>query len=73
VREGGGALGLASEALDELVVVGVALAHDLEGDVPIQNVVVGEIDLGHTSCPQRLDDAVAVVYKKLLHSSALYP
>jgi len=40
VGESGRALGLALEALDELLVARVAGAHDLEGDVPVEDVVV---------------------------------
>lgn len=40
VTEGRSALGLASEALDELLVVGVPISQDLERHVPIQNLVV---------------------------------
>ncbi len=59
-------LGLALEALDELLVARVARAHHLKGDVAVEDVVVGEVDVGHTAAAERLDYAVAVVYE-LLH------
>ena len=49
VREGCGALGLTLEALDELLVAGVAAAHHLEGHVPIEDVVVGQVYVGHAT------------------------
>ncbi len=46
--------------------LGVARAHDLQGDVAVEDVVVGEEDVGHAAAAERLDQAVAVVYE-LLH------
>src|SRR5215208_1997385 len=49
VRKGCGALGLTLEALDELLVAGVAAAHHLEGHVPVQGVVVCQVYVGHAT------------------------
>jgi hypothetical protein len=70
VAEGGGALGLPLEAFDELLVVGVAPAHDLEGDGSVEDVVVGQVDLGHAPGPEGSDDPVTVVYE-LFQTTAL--
>jgi hypothetical protein len=51
VGEGGGALRLALEALDELLVFCVPVAHDLQGHVPIEDAVVGQENIGHASAP----------------------
>jgi hypothetical protein len=67
VREAGGALGLALEALDELLVVGELLPQDLESYVPIEDLVVGQVHLGHPSATQGMTDAVTVVYDGFLH------
>ena len=66
VGEGGGALGLALEALDELLVARVAGAHHLEGHVPVEDVVVRQVYVGHATAAQRLDQPVTIVYE-LLH------
>src|SRR5919205_1146847 len=47
VGEGCGALGLALEALDELLVLCVLVLQQLEGHVPIEDVVVGQEDVRH--------------------------
>src|SRR5688572_14329776 len=67
VREGCGALGLALEALDELLVVGELLPQDLESNVPIEDLVVGQVHLGHPSASEGMNDAVTVVYDGSLH------
>src|SRR5215216_2446971 len=49
VAKGGGALRLTPKAFDELVVLGVLVFQDLERHIPFQNLIVGQVDLGHTS------------------------
>ncbi len=63
VREGGGALRLTLEALHELLVVGVTAAHHLERHVPVQDVVVREVNLRHPAAAERPADTVPIVYK----------
>ena len=47
VLEAGGGLRLAAEALDELRVLGEALVQELERDLAVEHLVVGEPDVGH--------------------------
>jgi hypothetical protein len=61
VRERGGALSLALETLDELLVARVASAHDLERHVAVEYAVVGEVYLRHAAGAQRLDYLVTIV------------
>jgi hypothetical protein len=55
MRKGGSAVCLPSETFDEGLVIGVASSQDLQSDVPIQELVVGQVDLGHTSTAQPFD------------------
>ncbi len=57
------AQGLATEPLDELLVLGVLVAEHLEGHVPLQELVAGQVHLGHASAAQGAQDDVAVVYR----------
>jgi hypothetical protein len=68
VGEASRALRLPSKPFDELLIVGVATAQDLQGDVPIHDFVVGQIYLGHTSAAQWFEDTVAAIYD-LLHGT----
>ena len=58
VLEAGRRLGLAAEALDELLVLGEAVVEDLDRDLAIELGVVGEPDVGH---PARADLALELV------------
>ena len=53
--QAGGAARLAAEALDELLVVGVAVEQHLEGDLPPEQPVVGQVDVGHAAAAQLAD------------------
>ncbi len=64
--EGGGALGLAPEELDDAFVFGVLLLQNLEGDIPLEDLVVCQEDLGHASAAQRITQTVAATDKGLL-------
>ena len=61
VRERRRARGLALEALDELVVLGEVVVQDLDGQVPPQQLVLGEVHVGHAARAQARDDPVAAV------------
>jgi hypothetical protein len=62
VGERGRALRLALESLDELVVAGVAGAHHLQSDVPVEDAVVGQEHVGHPPAAKGPDQTVAIVY-----------
>ena len=47
VRERGGVLRFAAEALDELLVGGVAVVEDLDRDAAPELLVLGQVDVGH--------------------------
>ncbi len=49
VLEAGGGLGLAAEALDELLVLGEAVVEDLDRDVAVELPVRGQPDVGHAA------------------------
>jgi hypothetical protein len=70
VGEGRGVLGLAFEALHELPVARVAGAHNLQGHVPVEDVVVGQKDVCHAAATQRSQEPVTVVYE-LLHEPGI--
>ena len=57
--EPGGVRRLAAEALDELVVVRVALVQDLHRDPPAELLVLREVDVGHPSAAELPGDPVA--------------
>ena len=59
--EAGGALRLAAEALDELLVGGVALVEQLQRDAPAELLVLGEVDVGHPARAELALDHVAPV------------
>jgi hypothetical protein len=61
VVERRGAPGFALEALDEGFVVRVALPEDLERYVPAQNLVAGQVHLGHSSASQEIPRDVAAI------------
>jgi hypothetical protein len=54
VAERGGASGLALEALDELLVVGVLLPENLERYVPVEGLVVGQEDSRHAPAAKQI-------------------
>ena len=54
-------LGLAAEALDELVVVRVAAVEDLDRDAAAQDLVLGEVHVGHPARAELAHDAIAPV------------
>ena len=72
-----GGLGLAAEALDELLVLGEARVQDLECNPPLQVTVVGEPDVGHATRADALKDRVAAIdhgpFCHLSHASRLSP
>ncbi len=57
-------LRLAAEALDELVVVRVAVVEDLDGDAAAQLLVLGEVDVGHAAGAELPHDLVATVEER---------
>ena len=61
VVEAGGALRLAAEALDELVVVGVPLVQELQRHAAAELLVLGEVDVGHPTRAELAQDQVAAV------------
>src|SRR4051794_35913059 len=61
VVEAGGMRGLATEALDELLVLGEALVEHLERDAASELLVLGAVDVGHAARSQAADDPVAAV------------
>src|SRR5439155_21589927 len=61
VREAGGVLRLAAEALDELLVVRVPVVQDLDRDPPAELLVLGEVDVGHPARAQLANDSVPAV------------
>ena len=63
MREARRVLGLAAEALDELLVAGVALVQDLDRDATAEHLVLGEIDVRHAAHAELALDAVAPVEK----------
>jgi hypothetical protein len=67
VVEGRGALSLAPEELDEAFVFGVLLLQYLEGDIPLEDLVVCHEYLGHASTAQGAVQSVAAAAKYLLH------
>ena len=62
VGKGGGVLGLPPEALYGLAFLGVLAIEDLEGDLALQDLVVGQVDLGHPPAADLPDEAVPVVF-----------
>ena len=61
VAEAGGGPRLALEALDELLVTGVTLVQDLQGDLAAELLVLGQVDLGHAAGAELAHDPVAAV------------
>ena len=61
MREAGGVLRLAAEALDELVVGRVPVVEDLDRDPPPELLVLGEVDVGHPARAELADDLVPAV------------
>jgi hypothetical protein len=61
VRETRRVLRLAAEALDELVVAGVAVVEDLDRDTPAEHFVLGEVDVRHAARAELAQDAIAPI------------
>jgi len=61
MREAGGGLGLAAEALDELAVLGEPPVEDLQRDATLQVRVLGEPDVSHPARTDPLQQPVATV------------
>ena len=53
--------GLALEALDELVVLGEVVVQDLDRQVPTQQLVLGQVHVGHAAGAEARDHPVAAV------------
>ena len=60
----GGVLRLAAEALDELVVVRVAVVEDLDRDAAAELLVLGEVDVRHPARAELAHDPVAPVEER---------
>jgi hypothetical protein len=65
VRERCGRLRLAPEALDEELVVRVAVVEDLDRDAAAELLVLGQIDIRHAPGAQLAQDAVAPVEERV--------
>ena len=61
VLQAGGARRLATEALDELAVLGEAAVEDLQRHLAPELEVLGAVDLGHAAAAQAVQHAVAAV------------
>ena len=59
VGEAGRMRCLAAEALDELLVVRVALVQDLDGHAATQLLILGEVHVGHAAAPELPRDPVS--------------
>ena len=64
--EAGGRLGLAPEALDELLVLGEAVVQDLDRDAAVELGVLGEPDVGHSAGADLVVEPVALVDDRAL-------
>ena len=60
-----GARGLAPEALDELLVFGEVVVQHLHRDLPAEQLVLGEVHLGHAPGPEPREHPVAPVDDRL--------
>jgi hypothetical protein len=67
MRETGRGLGLAPEALDELLVGGVPVVQHLDRHLPPQLLVLGEVDVGHPAGAELAKDPVAAVDEGVDH------
>ena len=65
MRERGGVLRLAAEALDELLVVRVAVVEDLDRDPAAELLVLGEVDVRHPAGAELAHDLVATVEERV--------
>jgi hypothetical protein len=65
MREARGGLRLATEALDEELVVRVAVVQDLDRHAPAEVLVLGQIDVGHPARAELAQDAVAPVEERV--------
>jgi hypothetical protein len=69
VGERRGVSGFPSEALDELPVLGVVVLQQLEGHVPIEDLVVGQVDIRHASAAHQASELVSLVDESLPHKA----
>jgi hypothetical protein len=67
--QGGGAPCLAPEALDEVLVLGVAVLEQLERDVAVEDPVVRQEHVGHAAAARQGPQLVPVVDEVLAHGS----
>jgi hypothetical protein len=67
----GGRQRLTPEPLDERAVVRQPAPQDLHGDLPVQDPVGRQIDLGHPAAAEELADRVAVGEHRSLHAHPL--
>ncbi len=65
VREAGGVLRLAAEALDERLVVRVAVVQDLDRNPAPELLVLGQVDVCHPARAELPDDPVAPVEERV--------
>ena len=64
MRERGGVLRLAAEALDELLVVRVPVVQDLDRDAAAELLVLGEVDVRHPAGAELAHDLIAPVEER---------
>src|SRR5262249_34938753 len=65
MRQPGGAGCLAPETLDELLVFGEVMVQYLDGDLPAEELVFGEVNIGHPARADPRDHPVAPVDDRL--------
>ena len=65
LREPGRVLRLAAEALDELLVGGVAVVEDLDRDAAAELLILREVDVRHPTRAELADDLVAAVEERV--------
>ena len=65
LREARCVLGLAAEALDELLVTRVPVVEDLDRDAAPELLVLGEVDVRHAARAELAHDAVALVEQRV--------
>jgi hypothetical protein len=65
VRERGRAGGLAPKALDELLVFGEVVVQHLHGHLPTEQLVLGQVHVGHAARAEARDHVVATVDERV--------
>ena len=73
VVEAGGSLGFGVETLDEFLVIGQVVLHDLDGDILLSNLVSRQIDIGHAALADRPDYGKAVADPVTGRKMAIHP